>query len=285
MLTITTIAMGKTRIWTTAAIVAVVQIVAAQAQPTKKVMVVMDEPCSSSAPKAIIVVLTVGSETVRVPVVRKTVDEPWEGERLDGKTFPADRAIASLRLKDGRTECESSVAWKNTDRKDVAKFTFHCDEQPIRSLEIRADGPIKISYQRRSKFCPKEREHEVLKAASRAYSGIALWVPGEELRLRLGWDEPDPSEPGLLVFSLNPAKDLPIFWTDTKNPRLLVFDSGGKRHKERVVEALPIERKDIVQALVRQRGTINGDTSPNASKNDDERLKGVGLNTLTLTVK
>jgi hypothetical protein len=64
-----------------------------------------------------------------------------------------------------------------------------------------------------------------------------------------------------------------------------VFDSGGKRHKERVVEALPIERKDIVQALVRQRGTINGDTSPNASKNDDERLKGVGLNTLTLTVK
>jgi len=285
MLTRPSLAMGKIRLWSTAILI-IIRVVAAQAQPTNKVMVVMDKPCSSSTPDSIIAVLTVGNETVRVPVVRTIVDGPWEGERLDRKTFSAGRASASLRLKDGRTDCERSVPWENAKNEDVAKFTFHCDQQAVRGVEIQTDGPIKVSYQRKSANCPKEREHEVFRAASRSYSGIALWVPGEELRLRLGWDEPDPPDPGLLVFSLDPEhRDSPVFWSDPRDSGLLVFNSGGRPRKEKTVDALPLEREDIVDALAKQRDAINGDTSPNARKNDNERLKGVGLNRLTLTVK
>lgn len=271
-----TLATLASRLWIAAFVFAFVHASFVHAQVTTEVVIRMDGTCNSSAPNIIDVILAVGDNVVQFSVKREDVTSPWKGTYPLGRTFPADRASAILLLGGTRTDCEKSVA-----RNDVANFVFHCYQEPARDVTVSADGPIAVSYTRRS--CLERRE---VFTAGRLPSTIKdFWIPREELRFSLGWRTPNPPDPGLLVLSMDAGdKGYPVFSAAPGASSLLVFGKVAHRRADGTVQAVLHERK-VVDALEKQRFAKSGRLSPNARDNDHARLQHAGLNTLTLTVK
>jgi hypothetical protein len=153
------------------------------------------------------------------------------------------------------------------------------------SVEVHTDEPIKLAYRRKSKDCPKEAELESFDKST-SFPVPSLWVPDEEFRLLLDWDNSNTLDPGLLVLSLDRNhKDRPVFWLDPPNSRrVMYFDEYDRPQELKSGESLPLPVENVVNILAKQRSALNGNNSGKARNSDDERLKGK-LNTLTLAVK
>jgi len=257
-------------------------LVSANAQPTNTVEITMDEPCSSDSPNTITVVLTLGKNTWQFSASRDAADHPWIGTFPEkGKTFSSEDAIASLRLKGTRTGCQPSSPALNAAKEDIAAFHFICYQQGTRNVYIGTERAIPVRYIRAvSATCI---EPMPFSGGSKPYLIADVWVPGEELRIQLGWNKSKPADPGLIVLSANP-KLRPIFWADEKDPTLIVFERAGKPTKRKTVDELRLTRSDVVDALSNQ-DNATGRISPNSIENDDERLAKAGLKVLTLKVK
>lgn len=256
----------------------------AEAQVTSKVLVAMEEPCSSTAPNKIIVVLTVGNQTVRFLAKRADSSGAWVGERVDKKTFPADRAKASLRLNGSRTGCERSFA-AIEEKEDVAKFIFRCDRRGVRSVNITTNGPVDAVYARKNAGCPEETEKADFVSGSTAEPVTDVWVPGEELSLRLSSSTLGSQDRGLLVFSLDPAgRNWPLFSPDPDDSALLLFDNGGRRQKKKSVKALTLKRSEIATLFIKQRFPMGWHQSSDAISIEAKRLEDAGLKTVTFQV-
>jgi hypothetical protein len=250
---------------------------------TNKVVIAMDEPCSSTAPKEITVVLTVDRQTVRFSAKRDDSSGTWVGKRPDGLTFPADRAKASLRLKRSRTGCEQSFA---ADNEDAAKFLFHCNQRGVRSVMISTDGSVGVTYTRKNAGCKEETEQAYFESGSTPYPVGAMWVPGEEFSLRLVSDMQSPPGPGLIVFALDQAANVwPLFSPDPKNSGVLVCDVGGHRRRKKTGEALTLKRREIADIFLKQHFPHGWQLRGSASDVEDERLKKAGLMAVTFKVQ
>jgi hypothetical protein len=263
----------------------------AHAQPVSIVQVTIDTDCRAAAQSEITVVLTVGEQTVRFPA-QKDTDGFWRGKYVDKehpnvRTFPADRAMASLRLNGLRTGCEASTPSENGAKEDIAAFTFGCKRRKVHDIAIQTDGPIKIDYRRWSALenCQNERDHGTFTAGT-LQAIPDIWVPDEEVRLLLNWDKPNPLDPGLLVFSHDSTgTDFPLFSPDPTNPELFIFlDKRGHAHRQKVGDPLPLDLEFVVNTLANQRFKKRVDNAPNSRLANQERLKGK-LKTLTLVVK
>jgi len=260
--------------------------VMAEAQITDKVVIVMDPPCSSMARNTITVVLSVGKQTVRFEATRDNSHTPWEGTTPDGMTFPADRAKASLRLYGNRTGCEKSFAAENGKHEDVAKFIFHCNHRGIRSVNISTGGSVTVTYSRKNADCLDETEHAEFVSGVTPHPIEDIWVPGEELSLRLSPKTQGSQGPGLLVFALDTAtKNWPLFLPDPDDSTLLQFDIGGRRQKKKVVEALTLQRNQVATIFIKQHPQGSHETTGNAISIEDERLAKAGLKTVTFKVR
>lgn len=236
---------------------AAVVVATAQAGPTNRVEITMLEPCNSRAPNIVTVALTVGKTTMLFRAKRDDEFKPWERMNPDRRTFPSDRAEASLRFKGTRTASQKSVAGKN---EDVARFTFRCDQHEVQDLQISTDGPVAVSCLRKCSGCVAERES--FDGERKLYPVENIWVRGEELRVGLGNVDP---QYGLLVFSADTkGHDQPIFSLDSHS-------------RSRVSSVLQPE--DIESALIKQ------GTSANTGLLEKKRLQGAGVKTLTLKVQ
>jgi hypothetical protein len=256
----------------------------AEAQVTSKVVVAMEEPCSSAAPNTIILVLTVDKQTVRFLAKRTDSTGAWTGERLDRKTFPSDRAKASLRLHGSRTGCEHSFA-AIEEKEDVAKFIFHCDRRGVRSVNITTNGSVDAVYARKTKVCPEETEKAHFITGKTPEPVTDIWVPGEELSLRLSSSTLGSQDPGLLVFSSDlAARNLPLFSADPDDAALLVFANAGRLKKQKSVEALSLKPGEIATLFVTQRFSQGWHQSGDAISVEKKRLEDAGLKTLTFQV-
>lgn len=256
-----------------------------EAQVTNKVVIAMDEPCSSTAPNAIVVVLTAGNQTVRFLAKRADSSGVWSGKRPDDKTFPADRVKASLRLQGSRTGCERSFAAANDEKEDVAKFIFHCDQRGTRNVNITTDGSVRVSYARQNPGCVEEIEQATFVGGSHPHTVGDIWVPGEELSLKIAPETQGVQGRGLLVLSLDGvATNWPLFSSDPDNSALLVFDNGGRRQKG-TVGTLTLKRGEVATIFIKQRFPKGWQLSGNASSIEDKRLEKAGLKTVTLQVQ
>ena len=256
----------------------------AEAQVTSKVVVAMEEPCSSAAPNTIIVVLTVDKQTVRFLAKRADSAGAWTGERLDRKTFPADRAKASLRLHGSRTGCEHSFA-AIEEKEDVAKFIFRCDRRGVRSVTITTDGSVDAVYTRKNTVCPEETEKADFVTGSTPEPVTDIWVPGEELSLRLSPSTLRSQDPGLKVFSLDAAAgNWPLFSPDPDDSALLLFDNGGKRVRKKAV-ALTLKSSEIAAIFMKQRFPRGWQESGNTASIEEKRLAKAGLKAVTFKVQ
>jgi hypothetical protein len=276
-------------IWPRAALVALLFALEAQARPVSKVEIAIDS-CGIPTPDKIRVVLTVGKHSVILTAKLDTADGFWKGEypgdkKQPIKTFEVDHAMASLRLDGFRTTCDDNpIALQNKEKEDIAKFTFKCSDRPVKSVKIQTDAPIKLDYRRMSDECPKEVELESFDKST-SFPIPSLWVPGEEFRLLLNWDDTNSSDPGLLLFSLKgDHTGLPVFWLDSSSDRGVMYLDEHDRPralKGGVPLSLPLDR--VVDTLAKQRAAINGDNSKNDRIKNDTRLRGK-LKTLALAV-
>jgi hypothetical protein len=250
---------------------ATVVIGTASAQPTRRVAVYISGPCISSVPEIIGVVLN-GDETKQFNV-KKESEGIWTGDRPGPKTFDAATATASLRLAGARTPCLAAMAAKD-EKPDtyLATFTFECNRQPVRRVEVGTEGPMPLSWVRVSGSCmetghaesPPAYLNDVWFPVPVKKGRHTLPVPSEVVRLQLDTAEPKPKMPGLIV----------------NDETVMQYENNGR---------VTLDLRTLLQAFGEQQSAAKAGMPPYIvpSFYDIERkhLADTGLEKLVLTVK
>jgi hypothetical protein len=246
-------------------------------------MIEMASPCSDTAPNDITVILTVGKNTVEVPAQRERISDPWTGVRRDRLKFPADRAMASLLLKGGRTLVQRSTAARNKAGEVVASFLFDCNQQVVWQIDVSAFKDVDVDYVRL--LLPggvPGRQH--FRAGLKPYPIRDVQITGEDLRLQIGSKTREPRDLGLFIVSAD-DRNWPIFVPHSENPRLAVFNSKFPAKAQDHDGSIHLSRPDVVEAFYIQLFKKNSRNGSNPRDNRDDALREAGLVELILKVK
>lgn len=237
---------------------------AAEAQNTDKVEIIL----GTCAVQHVSVVLE-GKEDEAFDTIHSPVDaNKWVGQwKHKPKPFPADKVQASLRLGGKRTDCQPSKAVKDEDRSNtwgwVASFTFRCDPQPVREVDIQTDpAAFPFRYERRlAKSTSIAESHDCREEAT--FDGTAQIV---DLRL---------NEKIFLKFPSAPA-----------DPGLYVHEILDRVKGARQGTSLRLSSGEMVHILSLQRGGNHGGASSFSTVAIDiDEVHVAGLSGISVVVK